>query len=144
MNKVLLYGRLTKDPELKTVGDDKKMTRFNIACNRRTKEGGADFIPCLAWGKTAETLTKYFHKGNRIAATGRIQTGNYEGKDGNKVYTTDIVIEEIEFVESKAENAPEVVEVQKDGEIKRSKKKVEEEDDFMNIPSGLDAELPFA
>ena len=136
MNKCLLVGRLTKDADAREVSGT-TIARFSLAVDRRyKKEGGqtADFISCIAFGKTAEFIAKYFKKGSKIGVEGRIQTGSYK-KDGVKHYTTDVVIEQCEFVESKAaadekENAAAVAPPDADG--------------FMNIPDGLDDEgLPF-
>ena len=107
MNKVIIIGRFTRDPEIKyTTGENATATaRFSLAVNRRfkNKEGNydADFINCVAFGKTAEFIERYFTKGMAIGITGRIQTGSYTNKEGQKVYTTDVVVEETEFVESK-------------------------------------------
>lgn len=105
MNKVQLVGRLTKNPEVRTSDNQTCVARFSVAVNRRFKnaEGkyDADFISCIAFGKTAEFIEKYFNKGMAIGIVGRIQTGSYENKDGVKVYTTDVVVDEAEFVESK-------------------------------------------
>ena len=107
MNKVIIIGRFTRDPEIKyTTGENATATaRFSLAVNRRfkNKEGNydADFINCVAFGKTAEFIEKYFTKGMAIGITGRIQTGSYTNKEGQKIYTTDVVVEETEFVESK-------------------------------------------
>ena len=107
MNKVIIIGRFTRDPEIKyTTGENATATaRFSLAVNRRfkNKEGNydADFINCVAFGKTAEFIEKYFTKGMAIGIIGRIQTGSYTNKEGQKVYTTDVVVEETEFVESK-------------------------------------------
>ena len=107
MNKVVIIGRFTRDPEIKySTGENATATaRFSLAVNRRfkNKEGNydADFINCVAFGKTAEFIEKYFTKGMAIGITGRIQTGSYTNKEGQKVYTTDVVVEETEFVESK-------------------------------------------
>ena len=107
MNKVIIIGRFTRDPEIKySTGENATATaRFSLAVNRRfkNKEGNydADFISCVAFGKTAEFIEKYFTKGMAIGITGRIQTGSYTNKEGQKVYTTDVVVEETEFVESK-------------------------------------------
>ena len=107
MNKVIIIGRFTRDPEIKySTGENATATaRFSLAVNRRfkNKEGNydADFINCVAFGKTAEFIEKYFTKGMAIGITGRIQTGSYTNKEGQKVYTTDVVVEETEFVESK-------------------------------------------
>ena len=113
MNKVVIIGRFTRDPEIKyTTGENATATaRFSLAVNRRfkNKEGNydADFINCVAFGKTAEFIEKYFTKGMAIGITGRIQTGSYTNKEGQKVYTTDVVVEETEFVESKNKNMTE-------------------------------------
>lgn len=125
MNKTQIVGRLTKDPEVRySQGENSTaIARFTVAVDRRMKPGEADFISCVAFGKTAEFLEKYFKKGNRVGLCGHIQTGSYE-KDGTKVYTTDVIADEVEFVESKGESKP-------------------AENNFMNIPDGLEAELPF-
>ena len=107
MNKVILMGRLTRDPEVRYSAGDNSMAvaRYTLAVNRRYQrdgEQGADFISCVAFGKNAEFAEKYMKKGMKIAVAGRIQTGNYTNRDGQKVYTTDVVIEEQEFAESKA------------------------------------------
>lgn len=103
MNKVVLIGRLTKDPELRfSPGTGIAISRFTIAVNRRKKEDGtqeADFIPCVAWRKQAENLANYQKKGNQIAVTGRIQTRNYDGKDGFKKYVTEVIAEEVQFLD---------------------------------------------
>lgn len=101
MNKTVLIGRTTKDIECKyTPKTQKAVARFTLAVNRMRKEDGADFISCVAWGKTAELLEKYVKKGHMVGISGRIQTGSYE-KDGHKFYTTDVVVEEMEFLEKK-------------------------------------------
>lgn len=141
MNKVELVGRLTRDPEVRyTQGENATATvRFSVAVNRRFRnaEGNydADFINCVAFGKTAEFIEKYFKKGMAIGLTGRIQTGSYTNKDGVRVYTTDVVVEETEFVESKnASGTP--------GEV--TSKTVSNDDGFLSIPDGIDEELPFS
>lgn len=104
MNKAILIGRLTRDPELRYTGQGTALARFTVAINRRRqkdKPQEADFINCLAWGVAAENLSKYQSKGNQIAVHGRIQTGSYENKEGRKVYTTEVVAEEIEFIGSR-------------------------------------------
>lgn len=129
MNKTLLVGRLTADPTVNYTDGGNSIARLTVAVDRRFKsENGptADFISCVAFGKTAEFIEKYFHKGNRIGIEGRIQTGSYE-KDGQKIYTTDVVIENCEFVESKNQDAP-------------TEKK---DNDFMKVPDGIEEELPF-
>ena len=109
MNKVSLLGRICQDLELKEVGEN-KYTRFTLAVNRNyTKEDGtreADFISCVAWNKSAETITKYFKKGSQIGLNGRIQTGSYEREDQTKVYTTDIIVEDFDFVDKKVDERP--------------------------------------
>lgn len=112
LNKVILIGRLTKDPEIRTTKGDKPMTvaRYALAVDRPYKKDkdqqSADFISCLAFGKAAEFAEKYLHKGTKICISGRIQTGSYTNKDGVKVYTTDVIAETQEFVESKPKTAP--------------------------------------
>ena len=105
MNNVSIVGRLTKTPELKTVGNNYSQCRFTVAVDRRFKSGDgerqADFINCTAWRQTAEFVAKYFTKGQRIGLTGSIQTGSYEKDDGTRVYTTDVLVDNVEFVESK-------------------------------------------
>lgn len=141
MNKVELVGRLTRDPEVRyTTGESANaIARFSVAVNRRFKnaEGNydADFINCVAFGKTAEFVEKYFTKGMAIGLTGRIQTGSYTNKDGQKVYTTDVVVEETEFVESKGSNST--------TNNTSSTPTIPSSDGFMNIPDGIDEELPF-
>lgn len=107
MNKVILMGRLTRDPEVRySQGDNATaIARFTLAVDRRIKrdnEASVDYINCVSFGRSAEFAEKYFHKGTKIVIVGRIQTGSYTNKDGQKVYTTDIVIEEQDFAESKA------------------------------------------
>ena len=133
MNNVCLVGRLTRDPETRYAQSDLAVTRFSVAVDRRFKKEGeqtADFISCISFGKTAEFVEKYFSKGQRIGLTGRIQTGSYTNKEGQKVYTTDVVAENVEFVESKQQN-------------ESKPKEADIGDGFMNIPSGIDEELPF-
>lgn len=135
MNKVALIGRLTRDPEIRH-NQDKLIGHFTLAVDRRyTRDGAeqtADFITCVAFGKTAEFLEKYVHKGTKLVVCGRIQTGSYTNKDGNKVYTTDVVAEECEFAESKATSASQ-----------QQQKPQEDENGFMNVPEGTDDEFPF-
>ena len=144
MNKVQLVGRLTRDPEIRySQGENATATaRFSVAVNRRFKnsEGNydADFINCVAFGKSAEFVEKYFKKGMAIGLTGRIQTGSYTNKDGQKVYTTDVVVEETEFVESKGASNTD------NSNSFRPTPSVSNNSDFVNIPDGVDEELPFA
>lgn len=102
MNKVVLVGRLTKDPDLKFVaGSGTAVSRFTVAVNRQFKKDEADFINCVAFGKTAETISQYLTKGRQIAVTGSIRTGRYEAQDGTKRYTTDVAVESFEFIGGK-------------------------------------------
>lgn len=128
MNRVIEIGRLTKDPDVRwTQGNPQTcIARFPLAVDRRTKDGGADFISCVAFGKTAEFIEKYFRKGVKMILEGRIQTGSYDNKEGKKVYTTDVVAESVEFAESKKNEEPESA-----------------PDEFVSIPEGIDEELPF-
>lgn len=139
MNKIILMGRLVRDPEIKyTTGENSKtVARYTLAVDRRFKRDGeptADFINCVAFGKSAEFAEKYFRQGIKIVITGRIQTGSYTNKDGQKVYTTDVVVEDQEFAESKA--ASQQNQNNASGSIPSS-------DGFMNIPDDIDEELPF-
>lgn len=105
MNKVILIGRLTRDPELRfAAGTGNGVTRFSIAVTRQFKRDEADFINCVAFGKTAETIAQYLTKGSQIAITGNIRTGSYDAQDGSKRYTTDVAVESFEFVGSKGGN----------------------------------------
>ena len=145
MNKVILMGRLTRDPEVRyTQGENAlAIARFTLAVDRRRQQNAdgqtADFISCTAFGKTAEFAEKYLHKGTKVTLSGRIQTGSYTNKDGNKVYTTDVIVEEVEFAESKNSAA-------QNGSFGNMGTKPEGNavgDGFMNIPDGIDEELPF-
>ena len=134
MNKVQLIGRLTKDIEIRVTRDTQlSIGRFTLAVNRRKKDDGTDFINCTVFGKTAEIMEKYVKKGHQIAVSGRIQTGSYE-KDGKKVYTTDVIVEEFDFLEKKAANA----------EAENTPEPQADEDGFMPLPDDVDDEgLPF-
>lgn len=101
MNSVSLAGRLTSDPQTKMTSSDLMIASFTLAVDRKGKDKGADFIPCKAFGKTAETIAQYVKKGSMIGITGRIQTGSYDAKDGTKRYTTDVMVNEFYFLESK-------------------------------------------
>ena len=145
MNKVILMGRLTRDPEVRYGGaNNSAVARFSLAVDRRFKRDGdeqtADFINCVAFGRQGEFAEKYLKQGTKIAVTGRIQTGSYTNKDGQKVYTTDVVIDEQEFAESKGaasgsqggyepQAAPSPEDASAEG--------------FMNIPEGIENDLPF-
>ena len=110
MNKVILIGRLTKDPELRyAAGNGTAVCRFTVAINRQFKKDETDFINCVAFGKTGETITQYLTKGRQIAVTGSIRTGSYDAQDGTKRYTTDVIVETFEFVESKKKETNEFV-----------------------------------
>ena len=150
MNKVILMGRLTRDPDVRySAGDNSTaVARYTLAVDRRfsrREDNGngqnADFIGCVAFGKSAEFAEKYLHQGTKIVITGRIQTGSYVNRDGQKVYTTDVVVEDQEFAESKAADSGSRSEnpQQQNG---RNAAPVDESG-FMNIPEGLDEELPF-
>ncbi len=146
MNKVILMGRLTREPEVRYSQGDNSMAiaRYTLAVDRRFRRDNsdqtADFIGCVAFGRSAEFAEKYLHQGTKIVITGRIQTGSYTNKDGQRVYTTDVVVEDQEFAESKnaaagnsefqvAPSRPEPAAAPADG--------------FLNIPDGIDEELPF-
>lgn len=144
MNKVILMGRLTRDPEVRySQGENATaVARYTLAVERRFKRDGeqtADFIGCVAFGRAAEFAEKYLRKGVKVCVTGRIQTGSYTNKDGQKVYTTDVVIEEQEFAESKSANA----EAAGSASTGAPAPSAAVGDGFMNIPDGIDEELPF-
>ncbi len=146
MNKVILMGRLTRDPEVRYSQGDNAMAiaRYTLAVDRRfnrnNEEQNADFIGCVAFGKAGEFAEKYFRKGTKVAVTGRIQTGSYTNKDGVKVYTTDIVVEDQEFAESKNASAGASEGGFSNGGFRQE---TAVGDGFMNIPDGIDEELPF-
>ena len=141
MNKVILMGRLVREPEVRyTIGDSQTaIAKYTLAVDRRfnKEEQSADFISCVAFGKNVEFAEKYLHKGTKIAIVGRIQTGSYTNKDGQKVYTTDIVVEEQEFAESKNASGG------NNGGENVGQQSNSAGDGFMNIPDGIDEELPF-
>ena len=149
MNKVILMGRLTRDPEVRYSQGDTPLAiaRYSLAVDRRGNRNSqdgqtADFINCVAFGKAGEFAEKYFRKGTKILVTGRIQTGSYTNKDGAKVYTTDVVVEDQEFAESKASS-------EQSGGFgggycsNSAPAPMPAGDGFMNIPDGIDEELPF-
>lgn len=112
MNKVILVGRLARDVELRSTQSGTSVASFTVVCDRRYQKEGerqADFISCVAWGKTAEFLSRYFTKGVRIALSGRIETRSWEDNDGDKRYATEVVAEDVEFAQSKNENGSKVV-----------------------------------
>ena len=146
MNKVILMGRLTRDPEVRySQGGENSLAiaRYTLAVDRRFKRNGdeqtADFIGCVAFGRNAEFAEKYFRQGLKVVVTGRIQTGSYTNKDGQKVYTTDVVVEECEFAESKNAAGENSGFTPSD----RPSPSSAAGDGFMNIPDGIDEELPF-
>ena len=142
MNKAILTGRLTRDPEVRYSQDEKStaVAKWTLAIDRRFKKQGdgqeADFPSCVAFGKTAEFVEKYFHKGMKMNLIGRIQTGNYTNKDGIKVYTTDIIVEEVEFGESKSAAGEQ-------HELKPEPSLSSLNDGWTNVPDGIDESLPF-
>ena len=147
MNKAILVGRLTRDPEVRYSQGEKAtaIARYTIAVDRKFKRDGeptADFINCLVFGKPAEFAEKYFRQGMRVAVSGRIQTGSYTNKDGVKVYTTEVVVEDQEFAQSKDEGNP----TQAQGKAQTAQQapapSAPESNGFMNIPDGID-DLPF-
>ena len=148
MNKVILMGRLTRDPEVRYSQGDNAMAiaRYTLAVDRRfnrnnNDENSADFIGCVAFGRQAEFAEKYLRQGTKIAITGRIQTGSYTNKDGQRVYTTDVVAENVEFAESK--NASGGGDNSGFNPSDRPSPSSAAGDGFMNIPDGIDEELPF-
>ncbi len=150
MNKVILMGRLTRDPEIRYSQGEQStaVARYTLAVDRRfTRNNGgdqqtADFIGCVAFGRAAEFAEKYFRKGLKIVITGRIQTGSYTNRDGQKVYTTDVVVEDQEFAESK--NANSGTDNFGGGFAPADRPSPSAAGDgFMNIPDGIDEELPF-
>lgn len=174
MNKVILMGRLTKDPDIRQSqgAEPATIARYTLAVDRRQKkqEGqqAADFISCVAFGKAGEFAEKYLHKGTKICVSGRIQTGSYTRQDGTKAYTTDVVVEEQEFAESKADSGRAAMDDQmaamyagsdrqrsqggqqaagrmgqQDGAGQQGSWEQSTMDGFLNIPDGIDEELPF-
>lgn len=144
MNKVILIGRLTRDPEIRYTQGEKSMSiaKYTLAVDRAFKREGepnTDFINCVAFGKQGDFAERYLHKGIKIAITGHIQTGSYTNKDGNKVYTTDVVVENHEFCESKAESTN-ARNTQQQSPNPAPRNSV---DDFMQIPDDELEELPF-
>ena len=148
MNKVILMGRLTRDPEVRYSQGDNSMAiaRYTLAVDRRfnrnnNDENSADFIGCVAFGKSGEFAEKYFRKGTKVLVTGRIQTGSHTNRDGVKVYTTDVVVEDQEFAESKNSNSGSGSSFMGGGSSAPQPSGAG--DGFMNIPDGIDEELPF-
>ena len=147
MNKVILMGRLTRDPEVRySAGESSTaVARYTLAVDRRFKRDGeptADFINCVTFGRSAEFAEKYLRQGTKIAITGRIQTGSYTNKEGQRVYTTEVVVEEQEFAESKANSGGGEGGYQAPS-AQRPAPSAASADGFTNIPDGIDEELPF-
>ncbi len=147
MNKVILMGRLTRDPEVRYSSGENALAiaRYTLAVDRRfhkDNEASADFIACVAFGKGGEFAEKYLRQGTKIVVTGRIQTGSYTNREGQKVYTTEIVVEDQEFAESKAAS-------QNNSQTSAGNRQQPpppmptDKDGFMQIPDGIDEELPF-
>lgn len=139
MNKVILMGRLTRDPEIRYTQSDNAtcVAKYTLAVDRRFKRDGepdADFISCVAFGKAGEFAEKYLSKGIKILVTGRIQTGSYTNNDGDKIYTTDVIVEEHEFCESKSAG----------GNNTQAAPANANKDGFESLPAGVDVDLPFA
>ena len=146
MNKVILMGRLTRDPEVRYSQGESPMAiaRFSLAVDRRGRSNStdgqtADFINCVAFGRTGEFFERFGRKGTKFLVEGRIQTGSYTNRDGQRVYTTDVVVENVEFAESKSSNDNNGGYVPAD----RPSPSGAAGDGFMNIPDGIDEELPF-
>lgn len=156
MNKVILMGRLTRDPDIRYSNGETAtaVARFTLAVDRRfgrrDGEQTADFIGCVAFGRTAEFAEKYLRQGVKVAASGRIQTGSYTNREGQKVYTTDVVLDDIEFAESKAASDANRGSMSMGGGYQPASAPAPAPspmgaagDGFMNIPDGIDEELPF-
>ena len=139
MNKVILMGRIVRDPDVRYsqgANGSTAVARYTLAVDRKFKQEGqptADFINCIAFGKLGEFAEKYLRKGVKIAIVGRIQTGSYKNKDGNTIYTTDVVVEEQEFCESKSSNQSQ----------NNDRPQASQDNSWMNIPDGIESELPF-
>lgn len=151
MNKVILMGRLTRDPDVRySAGENSTaVARYTLAVDRRfhrDSDATADFIGCVAFGRQAEFAEKYLRQGTKIAITGRIQTGSYTNREGQKVYTTDVVVEEQEFAESKnagGNNGGYSAPQHNNPAPSANTSDLGSADGFMNIPDGIDEELPF-
>ena len=147
MNKWLGMGRLTRNPDIRYTqgqnGDQMCIARYTLAVDRRGKDAGADFPNCVAFGKLGEFAEKYLSQGIKIAVTGRIQTGSYTNKDGQKVYTTEVVVEECEFAESKNNSGTGGQTQQNQPQQNNQQQTPAPEDGFMKIPTGIENDLPF-
>ena len=147
MNKVILMGRLTRDPEVRYTQGERSMAvaRYTLAVDRRRRTGNgdnqtADFIQCVAFDRAGEFAEKYFHQGIKVLVTGRIQTGSYTNRDGQKVYTTDVIVEDQEFAESKNASAPSMSGGPAPAPAERPAPAAAIGDGFMNIPDGVEDE----
>ena len=143
MNKVILLGNLTRDPEIRYSQGEKQIAiaRFSLAVNRRFANDGetnADFFNCTAFGKTAEFIEKYFRQGSRMSLVGRIENNNYTNKNGEKVYSVQIMVEEVEFAERKSSQSNNQTQNQNQPSHANGA-----DDDFMSIPDGIEDGLPF-
>lgn len=125
MNLSIIMGRVVREPEIKYANEGMCIAKYTLAVDRKKREDGADFINCTAFGKSGEFAEKYFHKGTKVLVTGHIQTGSYTNKDGVKVYTTEVVVDNQEFAESKSSNT-----------------QTSDDNGFMNVTA--DEDLPFA
>lgn len=129
MNKCILMGRLTRDPEVRYSNDGKAIAKFAVAVDRKFKREGeseADFFNCTSFGKTAEVIEKYVKKGSKVAIVGRIENSNYTNRNGEKVYAVNILVDEFEF-----------------GESKKSEPQPAEDNDYISVPDGIEGDLPF-
>ena len=151
MNRVILMGRLTRDPDIRySAGDNSNaVARYTLAVDRRFARRGeeegqqtADFIGCVAFGRSAEFAEKYLHKGTKILVTGRIQTGSYTNRDGQKVYTTDVVIDHVEFVENKSPDGGAATSTPAPTQS-RTRTQPQQDTSWMNVPAGSEDDLPF-
>ncbi len=138
MNNCVILGRLVRDPDVRYTQGNNSMAvaKFTLAVDRRIKKDGeasADFINCVAFGKTAEVIEKHVYKGNKIAVVGHIQTGSYTNKEGQKVYTTDVIVDAMDFCESKSSSGNNSAE-----------RPAADTGDFINIPEGIEEDLPFS
>lgn len=137
MNRVILMGRLTRDPNISYAQkDNSAIARFNLAVDRRVKAEGqasADFISCVSFGKQAEFCEKYLKQGTKVVLEGRLQTGSYTNREGQKIYTTDVIVDNVEFAESKSQNQTQTPPAATNNDT-----------GFMNVPDGFEEELPFA
>jgi single-strand DNA-binding protein len=149
MNKTILIGRLTRDPDVRytktSKGDNMAIARYNLAIDRKGKDAGTDYISCVAFGKLGEFAEKYLKQGVKIAVVGRIQTGSYTNKDGIKVYTTDVVVEEHEFCESKnSENTQPAANVNPNNDTHTENNQPSAPNNsFMDVPDDILDDLPF-